>query len=322
MSKCLYSLTALSLCVLNACTFESDQSHDVPAQGLYLEWQVNLHQDQEDAATVVAMFKDGEPALLEGGDVMIVSHNDEELLLKNSGSYSGSYVGLLPATLAENTVALNIEYRPVEAREDRWYPSDVIYVDTGPTEFNGLSAAITFPEGVNIIEPQALLGESVKYTQTDQNIALKWDVDEALDNMQVRVAVSCDNTLSTQSYGVTLDLNPKIATFSDSTIIPLTDILYDLEEEDFEWFEISNAARGILQQELDRLSGGAIDAQFFAKRAPVNPVTSNCDMDLFLFRFKAGAFSDGIDHGKVYGSRSDVVKLSYRPEQVIVPSAE
>ena len=304
--------------LLSSCGFESDDSNNIPAEGLYLEWQVNLHQDHEDAVTVVSMYQDGVPALLEGGDVMLISQGDKAIRLKKSASYKGAYTAELEDAQVAQTVDLNIEYRPVLAREDRWYPAELAYVDAGPTQFNGLSAKVTFPEKVTIQSPLVINGDAVTFSSITQTVNLKWAEVGMGSDVQIRLAVSCDNTVAVQTYGRSFEFEAD----DGDTSIALSDVIYDLEADFPRWLEADNAIRGILQQELNRISANGADPLFFAKRAPVNPLTSNCDIELFIFRLKSGALDDAFDQGRVYGSRSAAISLQYRPDTVVVPGNE
>ena len=310
-------LTMAAVTGLSACDFDSDQEYDVPATGLFLQWQVNLHRDQNQAVTVVGLYNEGQPASLQGGDVFIVRNSAQELHVKESALQSGSYIGLLENIQADETVTLDVEHRPVEAREDRWYPSDALYVDFGPTVFNGLSTSVTFPAAVIIQSPVEGMGDQTVFTTTAESIALQWDADSAGDNMEVRVAISCDNTLAIQNYGRTIALGLD----SGSTDLSVADIIYNLDDEIPGWIELSTVIRDILQQELNRLSAGSADEQFFAKRAQVNPITSNCDIELFMFRLHAPVDTD-FSHSEVHGSRSDHVSLKYRPDTVVIPKSQ
>jgi hypothetical protein len=77
---------------------------------------------------------------------------------------------------------------------------------------------------------------------------------------------------------------------------------------------ITGIARAMLQELLNDLSGGNIDPNFFARRAPVNPAESECDIRLFLVRQRQGTFDTAFDSGFVVGSSSaEVATIQYLP---------
>ena len=74
---------------------------------------------------------------------------------------------------------------------------------------------------------------------------------------------------------------------------------------------ISDAAQALLQELLDQLSAGNIDPDFVSKKVEANPISSDCEIRLFLQRQRKGVFDASFDDGLVIGSRSAEVTVNY-----------
>ncbi len=131
--------------LLVACDVDSSNNFPhVPDVGLFIYAEANQHESQDEAQLAAAVFKDGEPVDLVAGDVFEAQTTTQRILLKNSRFFAGSYTALLTVDDNVQDVLFNIVHEPVEAREDRWYPIDIINIDPGPGELVGKSATATF----------------------------------------------------------------------------------------------------------------------------------------------------------------------------------
>jgi hypothetical protein len=289
--------------VLAGCEVDSSNNiPPVPDTGLVMYAEANLHESEETAQIAAAVYRDGVPVGLVGGDVFEARTSTQRVLLKDSGSYDGSYAAPLALDVVQD-VFLNIVHVPIEAREDRWYPVDLLNVDPGPGELVGKSATVSFPPAVTITGPAS----DVVYTGIDEIIDLSWVAIGAGDSMRVLSLVSCSDGLASSSYGTVVD----IADDDGLEAIALNRFIFDLYEDSPAVRFISDAAQALLQELLEQLSAGNIDPDFLARKVEANPVSSDCKIRLFLQRQRKGVFDASFDDGVVLGSRSAEVIVNY-----------
>ncbi|MDH3638847.1 MAG: hypothetical protein OES09_10355, partial [Gammaproteobacteria bacterium] len=261
--------TVAGILLLPGCDFESsDNFPNVPAEGLVVAVEANQHEDSDEVQIAAAVFRDGEPVNLVAGDVFKAVSGANEVLLLKRGNYKGSYAATLSA---DDLFSISIVHEPVDARDSRWYPVDVINVDPGPGELVGPAASVVFPPRISITGPTPL---SV-YTQSDETIDLTWVALNQDDTIKVRSAVNCSDGLATNTYGTELLLGDDDGLES----ITIDDFIYDSASESPGLSFIVAAARAMLQQLLNDLSAGNIDPDFFSRRDTANPINSACDRD-------------------------------------------
>ena len=276
----------------------------IPGTGLVMYAEANLHESEDTAQIAAAVYRDGEPVGLIGGDVFEARTDTQRVLLKDSGSYAGSYAAPLVLDVAQDVI-LNIVHEPVEAREDRWYPVDLLNIDPGPGELVGKSATVSFPPEVTITGPVS--GEV--YTSIDDNVDLSWVAIGAGDTMRVLSFVSCSDGIRNSSYGTVVE----IADDDAVEAVPLNRFIFDVDKDSPAIKFISDAAQALLQELLEQLSAGNIDPDFVAKNVEANPISSSCEIRLFLQRQRKGVFDASFDDGLVLGSRSAEVTVYYVP---------
>jgi hypothetical protein len=289
--------------VLAGCEVDSSNNiPPVPDTGLVMYAEANLHESEETAQIAAAVYRDGVPVGLVGGDVFEARTGTQRVLLKDSGSYDGSYAAPLVLDVVQD-VFLNIVHVPIEAREDRWYPVDLLNVDPGPGELVGKSATVSFPPAVTITGPAS---DDI-YTGIDDIVDLSWVAIGAGDSMRVLSLVSCSDGLASSSYGTVVD----IADDDGLEAVAMNRFIFDLDEGSPAVKFISDAAQALLQELLEQLSAGNIDPDFVARKVEANPVSSDCEIRLFLQRQRKGVFDASFDDGVVLGSRSAEVTINY-----------
>ena len=294
--------------LLTGCEVDGgDNLPGVTDQGLFMYTETNRHETEETAQIAAAVYKDGVAVNLVAGDVFEARTATARVLLKDRGFYAGSYAASLPVDDTVQDIFLNVVHEPVEAREDRWYPVDLVNVDPGPGELVGKSSTVSFPPGVTITGPPA---DSV-YTRIDEEIDLSWVAIGTGDNMRVLAAVECTDGLSSSSYGTMVDI------IDDDGIqtIGLDQFIYDQNTRPVLTF-IADAALVLLQELLNQLSAGNIDPDFLIRKEEANPIDSACEIRLFLQRQRRGQFDITFDAGNVIGSRSAEVTVNYIPAVV------
>ena len=305
------SAAILTAFLLTACDIDGgDNLPRVPDQGLFMLADVNRHEGDDSAQVAAAVFNDGEPVNLVGGDLFEARTVTERVLLKQGGPVTGSYAASLPVDDSVQDVFLDVVHLPVEAREDRWYPIDLLNTDPGPGELVGKSAMVSFPPAVTI----APLSQTV-YTSISDIIDISWNPVSAGDLMRILAAVECTDGLATSSYGVVVDNEVQLDMDLDdgNEVISLDKFIYDLDAGSDTLKFISDAALVLLQETLNQLSAGNIDPDFLLKQREANPIESTCEIRLFLQRQRPGQFDAAFDDGRVTGSSSAEITLTYIP---------
>jgi hypothetical protein len=285
------------------CDIDSgDNLPPVPATGLVMYAEANLHESQDTAQIAAAVYRNGEPVGLVGGDVFEAQTGTQRVLLKDRGHYDGSSAASLVVDVVQD-VFFNVVHVPLEAREDRWYPIDIINIDPGPGELVGKSATVSFPPEVTITGPVP----GAIYNSIGDIVDLSWVAIGAGDTMRVLSLVSCSNGLASSSYSTVVD----IADDDGLEAIALNKFIFDINEGSTGIEFISDAAQALLQELLNKLSAGEIDPDFVARKVEANPISSDCEIRLFLQRQRKGVFDVTFDDGVVHGSRSAEVTVNY-----------
>ena len=305
-----YSLCVLAAIVITACDFEVDSSlPGVPATGFFAAVGANQHAGEEEIQVAAAVFDDGDPINLVGGDVFEAATVDERVLLLKRGFYIGTYTANLPNATNLSDITMSIVHDNLAVTESRWYPTELFNIDPGPGELVGGSATLTLPPGPTISMPQ----ENTVYTSISDTFDLGWDfVGGSTDTIKVRSAVSCDNGTKVETYGTVAVL----ASDSDDGVetIGLDQFIYDITADIPPEFDfIVGEARALLQELLEKLSAGTVNQDFFDQVFPINPIKNNCEIQLFLFRERPGSFASASTNGTIIGSRSAEVTILYQP---------
>ena len=95
--------------VLAGCEIDgSDNLPRVPDQGLFMLADANRHDGDDSAQVAAAVFSDGEPVNLVGGDLFEARTVTERVLLKQGGPVTGSYAASLPVDDSVQDVFLNV----------------------------------------------------------------------------------------------------------------------------------------------------------------------------------------------------------------------
>jgi hypothetical protein len=294
------------LFILTGCDFTtSDNLPKVPELGLVMYAEANRHENEDVAQVIAAVYKDGQPTYLVGGDVFEARTVTARILLKDEGFYTGSYAGELPVDDTIQEVQFNVVHEPIEAREDRWYPVDIINIDPGPGELVGKSASVSFPPAVMITGPSM----DTVYTSINDVIDLSWVAFGAGDLMRVLSAIQCTDGLAVSTYGTMVE----IADDDGLEAITMDKFIYDLNEVSPVLTFITDTALVLLQEMLNKLSAGNIDPDYLAKQGYANPINSACEIRLFLQRQREGQFDITFDDGTVIGSTTSEVTIKYLP---------
>ena len=293
--------------LLCACDLEINNNiPDVPPEGRFAVVAANQHKGMTDVQVGIAIFDNADPVNLVGGDVVQASTANDSILLLDDGFYKGSYVASLPNSLNFNQIDFLMVHEPLAAREDRWYPVDLINVDPGAGEFVGASAVITLPP-----EPLNLALNSYNFSSISDSFIITWTPEASGDVMKIHSAVSCTNGTNTSTYGTVASLTDNSDDGTES--VGLDQFIYDINNENSTIQLILAEARVMLQELLLKLSNGATGDDFFANLVIINPIENSCEIQLFLFRERAGSFDSASTNGNIFGSRSADITLFYNP---------
>ncbi|VAW64185.1 hypothetical protein MNBD_GAMMA09-1333 [hydrothermal vent metagenome] len=302
------AITTLLLTLFSGCDIEvGDNLPGVPPNGRFAAVGANQHSGITETQVAIAIFDNGKPAPLIGGDVVQASTRNDSILLLDEGFYKGSYVADLPNNNNLNQIDFLVVHETVKAREGRWYPADLLNIDPGPGEFVGASASITLPA-----EPANLATDRDIFSNINETFTLTWSPDTAGDTMQVRAAISCTDGTNTDNYGT-------VATLTDNSddgteVISINQFIYDTNDLNPSVTFISGKARAMLQKLLTQLNNATtVSNDFFANLKIINPAFNDCNIRLFLFREREGSFDLPATNGNISSSRSAETTLSYKP---------
>ncbi len=162
------------------------------------------------------------------------------------------------------------------------------------------------PEPVNLNTNQST------FSNINDTFNISWFAKNANDSMLVRSVVSCTDNTNTYNYGTVATLND----YSDDGTqdIGINQFIYDTSNLNPPPFEfILGESRAALQELLEQLKDAGIGGAFFNNIAIVNPIANACEIRLFLFREREGAFIDPSTNGRIYASRSTEITLQYIP---------
>ncbi|UCB54027.1 MAG: hypothetical protein JSW45_08665 [Thiotrichales bacterium] len=305
------SATIAAAVLLGGCEIQgSDNLPRVPDQGLVMYAEANWHEAEDTAEVVAAVFDDGVAVNLVGGDVFEARTATERVLLTKRGFFAGSYAESLSVDNSIQDVFFNVVHEPIAARENRWYPVDLIGTDPGPGELVGKSASVSFPLAVTITAPAT----DTVYHSINDVIGLSW-ISGNGDDMRVLAAVNCTDGLATSSYGVVIDKEVIAGMDVDDGDegIPMNRIIYDLNQGSGTIEFVRDATLMLLQELLNQLSAGNIDPDFLLKQREANPIESTCNIRMFLQRQLDGQFDTTFDAGTVIGSTSAEITVQYLP---------
>ena len=307
--KLLCACAALS--ILTGCPEHSssdnteDNTEDTSfVPGIRANIQANIHNNENSATIAASMSENGTEVDLIAGDVFEASTENQSSLLDAVNVNTGDYVGTLSIDDPNQPITISIQHKPLETREDRWYPVEAIDIDPGEGEFVGRSTDLTFPPAVTLTHPE----EYSTYIERNAAISITWDAENDGDNMRLLAAITCNKNDSELSYGISYDLgeddgshsaNINQFIYSESIRFPLLEFMADLTST-------------ILGAMLEIISFGIIDADDL-DNPPFDAGSADCEILLTVIREKDSPVSEDFDSGTIIGSTSTSVTILYRP---------
>ena len=103
----------------------------VSDKGLAMYAEANLHETEDMAQIAAAVYSDGAPVTLIGGDIFEVRTGTQRVLLKDKGDYEGSYAASL---------ALGVLYAAFDVSVEQ---SGVVFINSLNYNYDGLAAYLT-----------------------------------------------------------------------------------------------------------------------------------------------------------------------------------
>ena len=301
------SLLLLSGCPTGSTSnSQSGQFND----GLTAKIQANIHEDETDAKVVAAAFQDGARINLIAADVFEATTATKGVLLKSVNVHTGDYIGTLPIDDKEQPVTITIQHKPIEAREDRWYPIDILNVDPGPGELVGRFATVSFPSELDLLGPS----NNTVYLDRDDNINITWTPSgNGNDDMRLSTAVTCSNSSAELSYGLSYSISS-----GDNTglyTIAMNKLVYNDSITALALEFVEHITRIFLAATIEVLTFGLIEESDLTN-STIDIETANCDINLTLIRERKGSLDDEFDDGIAIGSTSASTTILYRPNGI------
>ncbi|OUS30126.1 hypothetical protein A9Q99_06490 [Gammaproteobacteria bacterium 45_16_T64] len=310
MDKFKLSCLCASLFLLSGCptgTTSNSQS-SVFNDGLTANIQANIHEDETSARVAASVFQDGVRVNLVAADVFEAATATKGVLLQSINVHTGDYIGTLPIDDTSLPVTVTIQHEPIDARNDRWYPVDILLVDPGPGELVGRFATVSFPPEINIQSP----ANNTIYMDRNDAIDISWlDAGEG-DTIRASARVVCSNSNAELAYGVSYELGDDA---DGMTSLQLNKFVYNDTLTAVVLGFVDQISRIFLAATVQVLTFGLIDAEELANTT-IDIETANCDIDLTLIREREGSLDDEFDGGQAFGSRSASVTILYRPSGI------
>jgi len=300
------SLLLLSGCPTGSTSnSQSSQFND----GLNAKIQANIHEGESSAKVVAAAFQDGVRVNLIAADVFEATTATKGVLLKSVNVHTGDYIGTLPIDDKGQPVTITIQHKPIEAREDRWYPIDILNVDPGPGELVGRFATVSFPTELDLLGPS----NNTIYMDRDDNINITWNPSGSEDDMRLSAAITCSNSSAELSYGLSYSISD-----DDNTglyTIAMNKLVYNDSITALALEFVEHITRIFLAATIEVLTFGLIE-EIDLTSSTIDIETANCDINLTLIREREGSLDDEFDGGKAIGSTSASTTILYRPNGI------
>ena len=299
-------LMALPL-VLSGCsdTAKDELDEDVSNTGISLSMEADLPRSATTVNIAAAAYEDGDDAPLVGGDVLLARTEAEEKILQPRENRTNYYQNTLVLNNPSTSIELEVVFDAQGSRANRWYPTDELLVDPGPGSLVGYNASLTFPEEIQITEPQ----NDIRYTRREDEFEMQW-LGSAADELSVVGRSTCysDNKADPIDWVSSFNID-------DDQSQPFTIADFIPEEKVFKTTNVfENTLTSVLQVFptlfLDTLTFGLYKAE------TVNLDQFNleyCTLNLSLVRKQRGTLGEGVSGGRVMGSRSDSIEMEYRP---------
>lgn len=298
--SCAILLGALS----SGCEKSDDKPENIASEGVSLRIRADLPVDQQQASVAASAYLNGQLRPLVGGDIFYARNTSQQRELRYTADVPGLYQNSLDDNNSGTEVIIDIRFEPDVARNQRWYPSDLLKVESQAGRLVGYSARGVFPPSVRINEP---LPDTTYRSRTDEAI-VSWNTTN--DNYQAEVIsiAACHSGVHSSSF-------TKKFTTTDNGSFTL-----QLEQALPQSVEVKEDVKpgGIFFPLYRSLGVPFLDIVTFGLFSLKSSVTHSypieyCSLELKLFRIQIGQLGSGVNGGSVTMSRSDSVNVRYEP---------
>ncbi|NRB42178.1 MAG: hypothetical protein HRU20_27525, partial [Pseudomonadales bacterium] len=133
------SLILASSHFITACDTSSEEGglQDPIEIGLTTNLQANIEADEQQTFIGSTLFDTGKKVVLVAGDLVTIDSATLQTHLKPSEVFT-FYGAYHDEDVDQQLLNFSIQREPVIAREDRWYPADVAYVNPQDSKYTGL----------------------------------------------------------------------------------------------------------------------------------------------------------------------------------------
>lgn len=299
------AMTAISLALSGCLDTGKDTAEDIASDGVSLFFEANIPFGDTQVQVAAAAYEDGLPAPLTGGDVLVARTESEEKILHVYAEKDNYYQNTLILNNPDTEVELEVVFDPQGTRSDRWYPTEEILVDPGPSSIVGYKASMTFPETINITEPAA----NTAYSNRSDEITLRW-LGAASDDLVLVNHNTCYFVNSSDRISWVHNLN---LTDDQSHSLAVGDLIPNDGD-----VETINTTGNLLAAFIQLAFSPFLEILTFGMYEPETIVIQStdlkyCTITMSLVRQKEGTLGEGVSGGRVVGSRSDKVTVEYRP---------
>lgn len=279
---------------------DNDAPASVSTDGTSLIAHIDAPKDSSTMQVAASVYRHGVIRPLVGGDLFYVTHADRSITLKAPDDLAGLYMGNLPAQDIERPLNIDIRFDPHVAREDRWYDSQALAVDTQASVLVGASGHVTLPAEIFLTEPAA---DTVYRSRTDQ-IIMSWQAETPALPMRLVTLQRCYQGPLSKTWTNTYRLSD-----TGSFTVDVADLIptqKDINRVD----PVAEAFTNIFLTFFEILTFGIVDV-----RTDNNKTFSidYCTIDLRLHREQSGTLGDRVKGGQITASTSDSVSVRYEP---------
>ncbi|RLT89067.1 MULTISPECIES: hypothetical protein [unclassified Ketobacter] len=298
-------LLCVLLPALTACYSGESDSLRAPVsnEGVSVTIQANLPAGLLQANVAASYFQDGRKAALVGGDIIVAESDTDSSILRSLQNLSGDYSTVVDFSDATAGIEFAVDFDPVAARADRWYPVDELLVDPGPGELVGYRTQVAFPEAIVLSSP---LSNEI-YTTRSQEIVLSWTSSPDTEQTRFTSVQTCFSGSREVQWGtsdILSSADPGSHTVSVGELIPSTNFITQVTNT------LSALSVIIVGSILETYSFGLIGRQ------DIKIETFDleyCTLSLTVFREVGNDLGADISGGFAIGSTSDTVTVEYRP---------
>lgn len=168
---------------------KKDLESDVKEKGYSLIVYANKGGVSQKLTAAAQFFNDKKPEPLEGGNLVTVTTDIEKSLLNKFGDSNMDYATTAAISSGSNSIRIGMEYLPIKARSERFYPADILHVKTTARDYVGFTDKATFPAPLIVSQPTPNLVFHNDPGST--NVTLQWERPSNGNQVEVSAYTHC-----------------------------------------------------------------------------------------------------------------------------------